>query len=172
MAKRIFPGIPEPNLTVASLYETVAAVKQICELLTGQRSNIPAVLRDTDYNNLLAEIGALTYPVSYQPVVTANAGAFGAASAVGSYIKIGKVITFQVAVTITTIGTATGWPIVTLPPFLPSTSFLIPGRETAVNGKMLQAPITVGATAMAILNYDNTGPMVAGTVLVLSGSYW
>lgn len=44
MAKRIFPGIPDPSRTVDGMFDAVMAMKQICEILTGQRGSNPAVL--------------------------------------------------------------------------------------------------------------------------------
>lgn len=112
---------------------------------------------------------------TYTPVVTSSGGgAFGAASAVGSlYMLNPSLVLVNVQVTITTIGAATGFPIVTLPitPSLASpNTLIIVGRETAVNGKMLQGLVGGGIT-MPILNYDNSAPLVAGTNLVLSGVY-
>jgi hypothetical protein len=114
-----------------------------------------------------------TVMTSYTPTVTATSGTFTTASATGEYYVVGKLVFFEVAVTITTVGTATGNAIVTLP-FAANTSGgtqVFNGMERAITGKTLQGFVSANSTSMTIRNYDQSGVIAAGTLLVLSGVY-
>lgn len=131
-------------------------------------------------NYLTTAAAATTYaPInatsmtSYSPVVTATSGTFTTASATGAYYVVGKLVFFEVAVTVTTVGTATGNAIVTLP-FAANTSGgtqVFNGMERAITGKTLQGFVSANSTSMTIRNYDQSGVIAAGTLLVLSGVY-
>lgn len=52
---------------------------------------------------------------AYTPTVTAQTGSFTTVNATGKYIEIGKIVHFNYEITLTNIGTATGYVRITLP---------------------------------------------------------
>lgn len=54
MPSKIFPGIPEPNRSVDGMFEPLQRVKEICEILTGQRGNSAAILAGADLDDVIA----------------------------------------------------------------------------------------------------------------------
>lgn len=114
-----------------------------------------------------------TVVTSYTPVVTASAGTFTTTSASGRYYVIGKLVYFEAAVTITTVGTASGNVLVTLP-FATNTSggaTTFAGAETVVTGKMVKGLVSANSTALVLSYYDNTSTIAAGAVIVISGTF-
>jgi hypothetical protein len=94
---------------------------------------------------------------TYTPVATANSGTITAYTATGNYTRIGRQVTVNIAVTLTTIGTANFGLLVTLP----YTCGLFPaqgaGREDQNTGRMCQVRITSGAPTQANIWFvDNT----------------
>jgi hypothetical protein len=116
-------------------------------------------------------LSVATSLTGYTPTVTATSGSFTTASASGRYFQIGKLTFFEVTVTITTVGMATGGVVVTLPTSINSGSGVVvfSGRENGVSGKMLQA--YGSSSSVTIVNYDGTSPIAAGTSPVVSGVY-
>jgi hypothetical protein len=110
----------------------------------------------------------------FTPVVTASGGTLGAGyTAQGRYRRVGKTVDVRYAITITNIGSGTGFPVVTLPPNTntgPLNNVMLVGRETALTGKMLQT-LASGSTAFLVLYYDNSSPLVNGVAFTLSGSF-
>lgn len=94
-------------------------------------------------------------------------------SATGRYIQFGFLVFFELAVTITTNGSAAGGVIATLPVNpSPSFAYVANGRANAVSGKMLQGRISnVVPNAVVILNYDNSYAGASGESLIVSGFY-
>lgn len=107
----------------------------------------------------------------YSPTLSATSGTFTTASAAGRYLQIGKLTFFEVTVTITTVGSATGGVVVTLPFTINTGSGVVvfAGRENGVSGKMLQA--YGSSNTVTIVNYDGTSPIAAGASPVISGVY-
>jgi hypothetical protein len=106
---------------------------------------------------------------AYTPVITAGAGTITTASATGRWHQIGKTVFVYMAITVTTNGTGASFVNATLPVAAKSTWAVIPGRETAVTGKMLQG--AASGINLIIINYDNSYPAANGYVLMLTGSY-
>lgn len=109
---------------------------------------------------------------TYIPTIASSAGSLTTASATGRYRKIGKVVHFQMAGTITTNGTGSGSIVISLP-FAASSSaeYIATGRCEATGGKMLQAQISASSTTASIFNYDNTYPAASGSLIIVSGTY-
>lgn len=111
---------------------------------------------------------------TYTPTITAGSGAFTTVSATGRYRRIGKLVFIQIAVTITTNGTAAGFVIATLPLTslnLASARCVLPGRAVAVSFKALQGDVPANSGVVNIVNYDNSYPGANGETLVVSGFY-
>jgi hypothetical protein len=106
---------------------------------------------------------------SYTPTVAASSGTFTSVSATGNYIQIGKTVFARFAITITTVGTATGNVTVTLP-FSANGRISFCGKESSVNGKAFCSSATNSST-VTLTNYDNTSPIAAGAVLVADFVY-
>lgn len=110
---------------------------------------------------------------SYTPTVTAGSGTFTTTSSTGHYYVIGKLVYFELSVSITTVGTASGNVIATLP-FATNTSSGVTafaGIENATTGKSIQGFANANANTVAMRYYDATTAIAAGVVLVLSGVY-
>ena len=108
----------------------------------------------------------------YTPTVTAGSGTFTSASATGRYTKIGRMVFVALTVTVTTVGTASGAIVVTLPfttSALPVRQIII-GRDSVL-GKILACVALNSTSTMNILNYDNTSAIAAGTNYYVTGWY-
>jgi hypothetical protein len=110
--------------------------------------------------------GAWTpYTVTAAPAT----GAFTTASAVGRWNQVGKTVFVSIAVTITTVGTAAGSVSVNLP--AASNGYAVfTGKEAVLNGKALGGT-TNNSSNLILTNYDNTSPIAAGSVLVVTAAY-
>jgi hypothetical protein len=107
----------------------------------------------------------------FTTTVTNSSGAYGGTTSTSSYIKVGKFVYVQIAVSVTAAGTAGGSPIFSLPSGLncKAGSFVV-GREDGISGKMLSG--VCQATQLGIVDYTNTPPTNAtGAHYTLSGSY-
>ena len=136
----------------------------------GQRKTTWAVIKST----LKTYFDAIYAPAwaNFTPTITSELGAFTAVSATCRYIKIGTTVHFNMRITITTVGTATGFVQATLP-FAPRTAetvgnFNCIGINVAINTVLIGF---VSAEIFSILNYAGTSPIAAGVVLRLSGTY-
>lgn len=160
-----WPAIPEPTLKLESLRDSILSIKQAFEILSGQRGN-------PHYAAVLVEdFPDLSGPWSqYIPTITPQSGAFTLASATGRYRQIGKTVFVQIKVDITTNGSGAGYVAVSLP-VLPGSYAILPGRENAVVGKMLQGIVNPGVGFVYIFTYDNLYPGGNGYSLLLGGVY-
>jgi hypothetical protein len=110
---------------------------------------------------------------AWTPTITAQAGTFTTVSGAGRYAAPGKLITWSAAITITTVGTASGLIKMTLPVAARAIDMYVgAGREHTSTGKHLLAwtDSTTGASACFISLYDNTSAIGVGT-LILGGTY-
>lgn len=111
---------------------------------------------------------------AWTPTITADAGTFTTTSASGRYMRVNKLIQYQVSITITTVGTATGGLRFTLPVSAHSSGLYIgSGREMAVTGVMLFVLGNQGGGAGigAITRYDNTSILGSGRLIAAAGTY-
>lgn len=107
---------------------------------------------------------------TYTPTVSCTTGTLTSASATGKYITMGKLTLVQIVITITTVGTAGGNIIATLPNTCAVRTIAV-GRENAVSGKMLQAAISNVSSTVQITNYDNTFAGANGASMYINGFY-
>jgi hypothetical protein len=110
---------------------------------------------------------------SYTPTIGAATGSFSTASAVGHYIQLGKRVFVRLTVTITTNGTAAGYVTATLPVGTTPNDEkqAIPGKETALTGKMVSGTILPNTSTLLIQLYDGTYPGASGNVVTVQGWY-
>lgn len=107
---------------------------------------------------------------AYTPTVAATTGTLTTANATGLYQRLGKIIHFQIAATITTNGTGAGAINLSLPNNAAGV-FISVGKGTAISGKSLQGASTASSNLLRVGNYDGTYPAADGEVLVLTGTY-
>lgn len=129
----------------------------------GVANTLPVANGGTGYTG-----GAWT---SYTPTVSAQSGTFTTTSATGSYLQIGKIVFFQLSVSITTNGTAATSVQATLPVTPASSDFAWVGRATGISGKLLIAYNQIAIGSVSMQNYDATYPGANGEVLKVSGTY-
>lgn len=138
--------------------------------LTGGQIAFPATQVPSAGANVLDDYEEGTYT----PVITATTGTFTSVTAIsGSYIKIGRFVLVNTQCTLTTIGTASGNVIATLP-FTIGTGpqWNGDGRSNVIGGAMLQTILAAGGTAMSIAKYDNTSAIVATAQISTTTAYW
>ncbi len=100
--------------------------------------------------------------------VTAQVGTITTATAQLWYKQIGKLVFFELQVTITTNGTGATFVIVQTAPFLPVRTATFYGRAANVSGKGLQGNFNT-AGQFQIFNYDNTYPGADGELFIIAG---
>ena len=111
--------------------------------------------------DILSDMGAYT---SYSPTVTSSSGTITTVGAVTAYYQqIGKTVFVHFSVTITTVGTAGGQLLLTLPVSSSAnvavdTNFGF-GKETSINGFMVQINKSSGGRAAI---YQNNAATVFG----------
>lgn len=108
---------------------------------------------------------------TWTPTITASSGTFTATSATGNYTRIGRMMHIAVKITITTVGTASGALISSLPLISSTSDCVMFGREINNTGNSCQGTITNGTTQVNIQRYDNQSIIGAGNIIVISGSY-
>lgn len=148
-------------VTRASGFDTFAT--------TPSSANLAALLTDENGTGVVPFLDANTYT----PTVTASAGTFTSVTAIsGSYRRVGPLIVFTAQATLTTIGTASGNVIFTLPFTAGTGTWIGAGRSAVVGGTMLQAIINSGATTAIVTRYDAASVIVATAQIIITASYW
>lgn len=109
---------------------------------------------------------------TYQPTLGSGAGSFSVAAVSGRYQQIGKTITARITVIVTTVGTASGKTIVSLP-FAPNTAETgdaLPGFSGTLNGSVALAAALAG-TGLGMLQFNGSTAIGAGATLAIGGTY-
>jgi len=116
-------------------------------------------------------LGANESWTSYTPSVAAVSGTITTLGTVsGRYQKIGKQLFIEMAIAITTNGTASVAVTATLPSGLTSASDqVLVGRENSVTGNQLQGVVLSTSNSVSITRYDNAYPAGNGYRLLLTG---
>jgi hypothetical protein len=85
--------------------------------------------------------------------------------------KVGRVVSVQIKVTVSSLGTGSGAVVVVLP-YAAAADAFIGGKETGVSAKALAGNINATGSTVAIVLYDGTYPITSvSSVLLLEGSY-
>jgi hypothetical protein len=108
---------------------------------------------------------------TFAPTITSQTGTFTTVSAAGSFLQVGKLVSFICSITITTAGTAAGNTIMPLPVGTLKRAFACGGVETALTGKSLGAFGAASASSLNVRNYDVSTAIASGNVLTISGAY-
>ena len=115
---------------------------------------------------------SFAYTSTFVPVVTCTVGTFTSTTPTSRYTQIGKTVFMSVTITITTVGTATGTLLFTLPVNAVATSgYLGSGREDGTAGKMLQVKLNASVSQAAVFFYDNTSAWASGNLLRINITY-
>lgn len=112
--------------------------------------------------------------ITYVPTIAATSGSFTAVTANGRYRQVGKLVFIQLAIVITTNGSASGFVTAALPLTAVNTgnsNYFLTGRGNAISGKTLWGQVQPNSTTLVIGNYDNSYPGASGETLILSGLY-
>lgn len=159
-----------PTLVTPLLGTPTSGVLTNCTglpLTTGVTGTLPVA------NGGTGETG--TAWTSYTPTVTASSGTFTTVSATGKYKKIGRVVHYNIKITITTVGTAAGVVYATLPFTAESSTTIFPvgiGYESAATGVYLAGFIPwYSPTQVYITKLDTTSAIAAGYALNMCGTY-
>lgn len=111
---------------------------------------------------------------SWTPTLTPQSGSFTTTSTVAASKKIGKTVFFRLKITITTVGTASGYINASLP-FAAvnsgSDQAAAGYEEGLTNDVAVAGKINNNAATMTIYKYDATSIISAGAVIVISGCY-
>lgn len=122
--------------------------------------------------------GEPTWPgaafASYTPTVTATTGTFTTVSATGAWIEHGKFVKFRATITITTIGTAAGRMLVSLP--TGTVVAIGAGQSVGLNGgtgqPLMGLPFfDTNTTISVVKTADASFPGTTGQTLYVSGWY-
>lgn len=118
-------------------------------------------------NSLSARMGAWA---AWTPTISAGTGSFTNVTGAGRWAQLGKVVFFQLTVTVTTVGTGVGV-LFSLPVSAQASGkYLGGGRENASTGKQLQVYSTSTSQAK-IWDYNNMDVSTNGYSLVVNGFY-
>lgn len=109
---------------------------------------------------------------NYSPSVSALSGAFTTVSAIGTYTKVGRLVTVQGRIDIANNGTAAGVVFVSLP-FAANATYpsIGCGRENNLTGNQLQVTVNPGSSNASISTYANGYPGGTGTSLFFTVTY-
>lgn len=129
-----------------------------------------ALIADESAEAALATLGIGSGWTSYTPAVAASSGAFAAASASGRFKQLGKLVFFQLTITIAAAGTAAGVVTATLPATAIA-AFTFAGRENSVTGAMVQGIVSTASNLLTIVRYDNASIIGDGHAIRLSGYF-
>lgn len=104
------------------------------------------------------ELTPFSFPTyfAYTPTITSVGGTFTSVVGTGSFSMIGTNVFATIVITVTTLGTATGATLATIPvPASSTTSYVGSGRGDVVSGAMYQCRLN-SSTQMSIYKYDGT----------------
>lgn len=107
---------------------------------------------------------------SYTPTVTASAGTFTTTSASGAFKVIGKTCFIRVRATITTVGTASGILIISLPAGVTAVTTTTQSI-IGIDSGSITVRGGLSATGIRVVRYDATTVIAAGQQVDLSGSF-
>jgi hypothetical protein len=111
---------------------------------------------------------------SWTPTLSASGGTITTSSASGQWISRDGIRYCQMTATITTVGTATGSLIFSLPVAANASkgSAAVTGKETSVSGKAVAGVIAQGASLCGVTDYNNATILASGAVVTVSFSYF
>lgn len=108
--------------------------------------------------------------IDFTPVVTAQSGS-STATATGRYRRAFNTVHFEMAITVTTVGTGANAILATLP-VASRVNAIATGRAINSSGSGLVGQLAPGGTNVAIRTYNSAFPAAAnGEVLIISGTY-
>lgn len=146
-----------------------ATVDQILSPAAGKGVNYSAI---TPLAGMTSQLLNWYEEGSWTITLGAGSGTITTATATGYYTRVGRIVTINVEVTLTNVGTAAG-PLTVSLPF--NTGNLVTavgaGREDGITGVMIQAFAAPSSAICAILTYNNNTPFFNGAVIKFSLTY-
>ena len=104
---------------------------------------------------------------AYTPTVTPGGGSFTTVSATGRYKVLGKTVWMEAAITITTVGTATGTLALSLPVGTVNGDGACVFRDINVSGKTGSGQLAGGNSSIVnILTYDGVTSFIAASAVI------
>jgi hypothetical protein len=122
-------------------------------------------LRDT----LTTFLGA--WKTTFTPVAVSSAGGPPTVATTCRYVQNGRTVSVQLTANITALNGATGGLFLSLPVTPAARAAVLMGCEAFANGKIIRGSIAANGASVGVAYYDNTTALIAGTVLVLNGTY-
>lgn len=113
-------------------------------------------------------VGLSTAWTTYTPTIAAASGSFTTVSATGRYKQIGKTVCIKIVITITDIGTASGYITATLPVSAQASQGALSG-SASTSGIGLSVVMDTGLAY--IFKYDSTYYGPTGSVLTVTGTF-
>ena len=108
--------------------------------------------------------------ITYTPTITASSGTFTTVSATGSYYAFGRSCRFHAQITVTTVGSAAGTVLCTLP--IPNSAVaLLNGQGVNDLGASLSVYAGTSATSATIWDYAGAFPGGSGRTLSVGATY-
>ena len=103
--------------------------------------------------------------------ITAGSGTIGAATGTIRYKFLGKTVFFNLSVTVTSVGSASAYLIVSGLPFITPTTSVATGREAQTTGALCTLTSSAGTNTAIILTYVNSFP-ISTTGNILFDGVW
>lgn len=121
------------------------------------------------YQQISALVGA--WISTFVPVVTAQTGGPPVGVYACRYRRVGKTINVVFDIQISNIAGSAGGLSITLPVGPAAAWGVLMGRDVVTSGKTVSATVSVGTSAVSVVNYDNTTVFVNGMRLIITGTY-
>lgn len=150
-----------------SVYDAANIQEQLVGLTAVQTITNKTLTAPTITNPVITE-GAWT---SYTPTITSGSGTFTTTSATGRYRKQGRTVQFEAKIIITTVGTASGIIICTLPIGTTAATAAGSGMEDNNVNCTVSVGIPSGGTTAIIRKYDASSIIGATNEILISATY-
>lgn len=128
----------------------------------------PTSLFDVYSVSLATMVFTMGAPTAFTPTLSCGGGSLSSASSSGQYLRVGRVVYYNITTTITTVGSCTGTVIASLPFSHPRTCYLM-GAEDVNTGKTVNGYITANSSQVVMAFYDNSSLATNGNRPIVSG---
>ena len=108
--------------------------------------------------------------ITYTPSLSATSGGFGSAAATGFYKYSAGAVTVTINALISSVGTAAGQIVATLP-VQAAFAAILSGKEVALGGVALSGEIVASGSTVSIVNYVSGSIIGAGARAIVTGTY-
>ncbi len=109
--------------------------------------------------------------LSFTPTITSSVGTITTSSGTVWYTKIGNLVAFVFAITITTVGTGAGELQFTLPFTAGAFPGALNGREVGATGVLVGGNVGASTAQATLVRYDGLTALASGALFWGSGLY-